>query len=274
MGCLVELLVMIDAEREPWRSHRCARTGGLGREEARGDRGHDDECREAVIVRHIGAERKARYLRVVPVDGEEDRRVAEDAEVERVVSVLPDVIAADHDVLAEGLLQAGMELVAETRLQSSGNARSARQQWIKDVVQTPLAGEHEIFVKRSLERSSIRYPQNGVGWLDVVRDANARFGLARVGQTVVKIPADAEIKDPIAGLDLVFNIEGQLLDIGMAKIGIKRTAAGKVIGKQVGIESASHRRIVGDQAGCRALPRIGEPGLRIPISIDARRIEG
>ena len=75
----------------------------------------------------------------------------------------------------------------------------------------------------------------------------------RVGQTVVNVPAHAEIKDPIAGFDLVFNIEGQLLDIGMAKIGIKRAAAGKVIGQQIGIEGAAARR---DRWRPDRLPRI------------------
>ena len=86
-----------------------------------------------------------------------------------------------------------------------------------------------------------------------------------IGQTVVKVPADAEIEDPVAGFDLVFNIEGQLLDIGVTKIGINRTAAGKVIRQQNGVEAAPDGGIIGGQTGRRALPRIGEPGLRIPI---------
>jgi hypothetical protein len=43
---------------------------------------------------------------VVPVDGEEDWRVAQDGKVEGVSGVLPDVLAAEDQVLAEGLLDA------------------------------------------------------------------------------------------------------------------------------------------------------------------------
>jgi len=55
----------------------------------------------------------------MPVDGERNRRVAQDAEVEGIVGVLPDVLAAHHGMLSEALLQAGVELVAETGLKGS-----------------------------------------------------------------------------------------------------------------------------------------------------------
>ena len=51
-------------------------------------------------------------------------------------------------------------------------------------------------------------------------------GLARDGQTVVKVPADAKIEDPVPGLDLVFNVESQFLDIGMAKVVIEASRCG------------------------------------------------
>ena len=78
-------------------------------------------------VGHVGAQREAGDLGVVPVDREGDRRVAEHAEVEGVVRVLPDVVAADDEVLAEGLLQAGVELVAEAGLERSGDAGGAER---------------------------------------------------------------------------------------------------------------------------------------------------
>ena len=42
--------------------------------------------------------------------------VNQHAEVESIVGVLPDVFAADHDALAEGLEQAGVGFVAEAGL--------------------------------------------------------------------------------------------------------------------------------------------------------------
>ena len=53
----------------------------------------------------------------MPIDRERNRRIAEHAEVECVVGVLPDVVAADDEILAKGLLQPGMKLVLESWLQ-------------------------------------------------------------------------------------------------------------------------------------------------------------
>ena len=66
-------------------------------------------------VRHAGADRIAGNLRIVPLDRESDRRVAQHAEVVRPVGVLPDVLAVDHQVFSESLLQAGVEFIADSR---------------------------------------------------------------------------------------------------------------------------------------------------------------
>ena len=62
----------------------------------------------------------------MPFDGEGDGRRAQHAEVIRVVRVLPDVFAAEDEVLAERLLQPGMELVAEAGIERRRLARSQR----------------------------------------------------------------------------------------------------------------------------------------------------
>ena len=115
VGGLVELFVVVDAEGKPpvWRGG--SGSGDLRREEARSDGGHDEVGAEVVVFGDVGVERVAGDLGVVPVDGEGDGRVAEDAEVEGVVGVLPDVLAAEDGMLAEGLLEAGVELVADSR---------------------------------------------------------------------------------------------------------------------------------------------------------------
>ena len=79
----------------------------------------------------------------MPIDRKEDWRVAKDAEIEGVVGVLPNVIAADHEVLAEGLLQAGMELIAEAGLQCSGYPRCASQQRRENLISTSRTGENQ-----------------------------------------------------------------------------------------------------------------------------------
>jgi hypothetical protein len=64
-------------------------------------------------------QRVAGDLGVMPVDGESYRSVTQDAEVEGVVSVLPDVFTAENQVFAESLLQAGVELVAVAGVEGS-----------------------------------------------------------------------------------------------------------------------------------------------------------
>ena len=53
-------------------------------------------------------------LRTGPLDRISDRSVAEHAEVVRLVRVLPDVLAVDHQIFSERLLQAGVEFIAMT----------------------------------------------------------------------------------------------------------------------------------------------------------------
>ena len=137
---LVEPLIVIDAERQSRLADRGPGSGNLRRKEASGNRRHHDERRDVMEVRHIGAQREARDLRVVPVDREGDRSIAQNAEVERVMRVLPDVFAAEHHIFSESLLQAGMELVAKAGLQralhagvqeSRGDNTSLAQPWLE-----------------------------------------------------------------------------------------------------------------------------------------------
>ena len=115
MRGLVEVLVVIDAEGQPvWPTvaPAPATCGGKKRADT------DDMTRiggEVVEVGHVHVQGIAGNLGVVPVDGEGDGSVAEHAEVECVVGVLPDVFAAEDEVFAEGLLEAGMEFVADSR---------------------------------------------------------------------------------------------------------------------------------------------------------------
>jgi hypothetical protein len=59
----------------------------LRREESGGDRGGYKVCAEIVDRRNLHVHRITRDFRVVPVDGEGDRRVAQHAEIEGVVRV-------------------------------------------------------------------------------------------------------------------------------------------------------------------------------------------
>ena len=79
-------------------------------------------------LRHAYAPRISGNLRIVPFNGVSDRRVAENAEVEAVVRVLRDPLAGKDQVLAESLLQAGVELFAKANAQRIGYGRGAEKQ--------------------------------------------------------------------------------------------------------------------------------------------------
>src|ERR1039458_921459 len=96
---------------------------------------------------NIRAQGISRYLRVMPVDGEKYRRVTQHAEVECVVRVLPDILAAEHCPLAEGLLQASVEFVAVAWGQGPRDAGSAAQQRRHHRIRTSCAGQHQVLVE-------------------------------------------------------------------------------------------------------------------------------
>src|SRR5882757_3977704 len=184
MRCLVEPFIVIDAEGKSTASDRSAGTGDLRREEAGSNRRHHDERRKVVEVGNIGANCEAWDLRVVPIDWKGNRRVAEHAEVKRVVSVLPDVVATDNEVLAKCLLQSGVKFVLEPRLKVSRRIRAGKKR-IEHGAQAALTRQHEVFVEGRFQRSRIRETKNGICWLDAVRNSKPRLRLTGDCETVV-----------------------------------------------------------------------------------------
>src|SRR5580704_1229876 len=115
MGCLVEHLVVVDSEYRRGRGRRDSTD--CRREEARSDVRKHDQGREAVKIRNATANGKAGNLGIVPFDGKENGTGTEHVEIIAVVRVFPDVIAAEDEVLAEGLLQTGVEFIAKAGYQ-------------------------------------------------------------------------------------------------------------------------------------------------------------
>ena len=102
-----------------------------------------------------------------------------------------------------------MELVAEARLDPAFDAWVAAEERIKHLVVASHAGEHEVLVEGRFHGARVgdastvaeglmlyAMPTRGSGW----------FGVA---EAVVNVPAHAQVEDPVAGLDLVFDIQGQ-----------------------------------------------------------------
>ena len=182
MGGLVEVLVVVDAKYGTTAgSGRCSDAADLRRKETRGNARHDHVRRESVGVGDRGADGIAGNFRTVPLDRVRDRSVAEHAEVERLVRVLPDVLAVDDQVLPESLLQTNVELVAVTRAERRHIGRDALttgHRFLKienhRVIATG-AGENKVFIERRFHRARVRNAQHGAGGLKVVGDPQARF---------------------------------------------------------------------------------------------------
>src|SRR6202041_1294138 len=130
----------------------------------------------------------------MPIDGKGNWSIAQNAEVERVVGVLPDIFAAEDDIFSESLLQPGVEFVAKARLQRSLPPGGAREQGSQHFVGATLAREHEIFVERRLQGPGIRDAQHSVGGLHAVGNTQARLRLSGAGQAVVQVAAYSQIK--------------------------------------------------------------------------------
>ena len=206
-------------------------------------------------------------LRIVPVDGEGNWRVAEDAEVESVVRVLPDVFAADDDALAECLFQACVKFVAEARLLGRRDTGRAIEQRRQDGAGAAGTRQHQVFVEGRLKGAGIGDAQHGRAGLDVVGNSQPGLGLPGSGEPVVEVLAKTEVEEPVSGLDLVFEVERSLFHVGAAIKGIQATAARQVI-------RGEYRLVirVREDSARSALRWIGVSGQRIAAHIHARRV--
>src|SRR5271163_3521954 len=221
---LVEVLVVVNAEGSEASRDDGNRSDAadLRSEETRGDAGHHHQRGEAVEIRDVSAKGVAGDFGIVPLDGESDGRRAEDAEVVAIVRVLPDVLAVNHQIFSEGLLQAGVKFVAKAGSERGGGAGCAAfvfggEKGADDGVEAAEAGEDQVFVERSLQGAGVGSAQNGVGFFDVVGNTEARLGLRAVGQAFIDIAADAEVERPIFQSDGILHVHGELLHVRVAR---------------------------------------------------------
>ena len=52
---------------------------------------------------------------------------------------------------------------------------------------------------------------------------------ARYRETVVQIATDADVEEPVPGLDLVLSVQGQFLYIGVAEIAVKAAPTRQIV---------------------------------------------
>src|ERR1700739_373511 len=252
MGRLIEFLVMVDAEDAcaalTCRSH--ADAADLGLEESSGYTGSHEICREPVEIRQAGAQQEAGNFGTVPLDRKSDRCIPEDAEVVAEMRVLPDVFRIENQVLAERLLEPGVEFVAPSgaeRIGDAGKPLKGGLQGVYNRIVAAAAGQNKILVERSFHGARIGNTQNGIRWFDVVSDSQAGLRLALHGQSVVEIAAYAQIKCPVSFGDGVLNVEGRLLHIRVPAKEMGLAARGQIDWPQGGARRSDVN--AGDLAG-------------------------
>src|SRR5258706_8482373 len=115
VGCLVELLVMVDTEDSTRRRGSGSRSPQLREEVAGRHAGEDHERGKSMEVWYANPPRECWNFVVMPLDREGDGRSPQDAEVVGPMRVLPDVLAGEDKISSERLLDAGVEFVAPAR---------------------------------------------------------------------------------------------------------------------------------------------------------------
>src|SRR5580700_6964919 len=182
---------MIDAEHSSERRYD-GRAGHLRCKETRSHAGEYHKCSKSVEIRYACANCISGNLRAAPLDREGDGSAAHHSEIEGVVGVSPEVLGVHSKISPECLLQAGVEFVSPARMdrpQVTIDSRRRDQSCDKRDAASGARNDH-ILVKWALQGSGVGNTENRIGFLEVVRDPQARLGLLGGGETVVEIGAN------------------------------------------------------------------------------------
>ena len=236
---------------------------------------HDHERAESAVLDHIDASREAVDLRVIPRDGEHDRRAEEDVEVVAVGCALDEVAEVEHRPAAERLLNPELALIPLPRLEDLPLAEQP--------VQSKAARQQQVLVVRRFHRPAVRRAQHRAAVGHGVRDAEARLDQRVGGETVVVVETEAELEGGVPRLDVVLDVRRLLLDGRCLSVGERRSPARQVEGQQIRIEiridlqpclalaDGPERRVLGWIAvgveTRRVDRRIGEPDRKVLVQL-------
>src|ERR1700682_1477301 len=124
--------------------------------------------------------------------------------------VFPEVVGIDQQEFANGLLKAGVELIAKSRL----NRYSAGANYILcGSPDASSARKQEVFIEGRFESPRIGNAQNRSGFLDVVSDAEAWLRARLRNQAIIAVQAEADVEHKVAQGNGVLRIECVVIDI-------------------------------------------------------------
>ena len=89
------------------------------------------------------------------------------------------------------------------------------------------------------------------------------------GKTVVNVPAHAQVEEPVAGLDLIFDVQCQFLNVSTAGVVVETAATGQIIRPEDREVAGIGKRDYSVAGG-----GIGVPRQRAAVDVNARRIIG
>src|ERR1019366_7455632 len=118
-----------------------------------------------------------------------------------------------HQVFADGLLETGVELVAAAGPNGRGYAAE------NVLVQSAHSGgarEEQVFVERRFKRAGVCDAQHGPRPLDVVSDADPRFGAVVGAKAGIAVGAETDIEQEMAPRDGILRIHRELIDVAGA----------------------------------------------------------
>ena len=214
IGGLLEGLVVIDAKNSGIERGVEEESADLRAEEAGTGVAEDHVGAEALGLREADFGGKSVDFRFAPFDREGNGGVEQGVEIEGVVGELPDVTDVDQNALGDGLLEAGVVLIAAAWLERRGAVGS------KGVAGKPAtagtAGENQSFVIRSLEETRVREAKDSAGGFDLVRRADAGLNAELRDQPVIKIGAQTGLNSKVLKIDRIFDVEGFFLDVGVS----------------------------------------------------------
>ena len=149
------------------------------------------------------------------------------------MGVLPKIVGVDQYVSANGLLKAGVELIAKAGLDGH---RIRAEHVLSQSAYSGCVRQEEVFIERRFKRPGVGHAQNGSRLFDVVSDAGARLRTGFRDQTVIAVQAETNVELEVSHRDPVLRIECVLINVGGGVEGEQPAAAGEIERKQAGRE--------------------------------------
>src|SRR5260221_14355705 len=107
---------------------------------------------EAFKVGSAQAASNSVQLRIMPGNWKRNGGVQQRAEIERIVGVLPEIISVDQQELSDSLLEARIELIAETRL--NRHSRGAKYV-LRQSADPSRARQQQVLIERCFEGARV-----------------------------------------------------------------------------------------------------------------------